>query len=119
MLKLSSVILLLFLTFLTSCSTLLQERLDVNTVEKPRPELNLQQPEKLNLDNVQYYVITPENANEVFKEIKEKGFEPVIIGTTSEGFAFIVSNNIKIQQLIEKYQNYIIQQNNYYSPKPN
>ena len=119
MLKLSNVILLLFLTFLTSCSTVLQERLDVNTVENSRPELNLQQPEKLDLDDVEYYVITPENVNEVFKQLKEKGVEPIIIGTTSQGFVFIVSNNIKIQQLMEKYQNYIIQQNKYYSSKPN
>jgi len=110
------VLLILSLTFLSSCTTTgLFKRLDVNTVEKARPTLQLTQPVPLNLQNPKYYVITPDNANAIFEEMKKEGIEPVIIGTSVEGFSVIVTNNVKLQQLIQKYQSDVAAQQKYYS----
>jgi len=74
----------------------------------------LVQPVPLNLQNVKYYVITPDNASTIFDEMKKDGIEPVIVGTTVEGFSVILTNNVKIQQLIQKYQRDVAEQQKYY-----
>ena len=117
--KFLSAIPTLTLTFLTSCTSSLEKRLDVNTIENKRPAYQITQPEPLNLTDVTYYVLTPDNVNEVFEKLKKQGIEPVIIGTTVDGFTTIVINNVKIQQLIQKYQKDIIEQNNYYTENKN
>ena len=56
-----------------------------------------------------------DNANAIFEEMKKEGIEPVIIGTSVEGFSVIVTNNVKLQQLIQKYQSDVAAQQKYYS----
>lgn len=108
-------LLIVSLTFLSSCTTSgLFKHLDVNTVEKARPPLLLFQPVPPNLETPKYYVITPDNASAIFEAMKKEGIEPVIIGTSVEGFSVIVTNNVKLQQLIQKYQSDIAAQQKYY-----
>lgn len=108
----------LFLISLTGCSSLFtarESKLQVSTVEEDRPPLVLPQAEQLSLDNPTYYVLTPDTTEKIFKEMKEKGIEPIIIGTTVDGYSVILTNNVKIQQLMKKYQDDIKAQKKYYT----
>jgi hypothetical protein len=118
--KLLYVPLILSLTFLSSCSSdKLQERLVVNTVEADRPALPLVQPVPLQLEPTKYFVLTPDTAQAVFQALKDQGIEPVIVGTTVAGFSIIVTNNVKVQQLIQQYQTDVAQQHKYYTSPTN
>ena len=117
--KFLNVMLIISLTFLSSCNTALFKRLDVNTIETPRPTYEVVQPKPVVIPEIKYYVITPENVDKVFDQMQQQGLEPVLIGTTVEGFTYIVTNNVQIQQLLQKYQKDIIEQNKYYSTPAN
>ena len=115
--KFQSVILIFCLTFLSSCGTTLFKRLDVNTVEEKRPDYVTVQPEPLKMEEVKFFVITPKNVDEVFKQLDEQGLEPIIIGTSIQGYTMILTDNVKIQQLLQKYQTDIIEMQKYYTTK--
>jgi protein involved in sex pheromone biosynthesis len=103
---------------LTGCSSFFEQReakIKITTTEKERPALILPQAEQLNLENPTYYVLTPDTTEKIFKEMKERGIEPVIIGTTVEGYSVILTNNVKIRQLMKKYQDDIKAQKKYYT----
>ena len=76
-----SVLVLLILTiFLTSCSGV--KKLSIFKEEVPRAELKLEKPTPLQLEELQWIIITSENAEEVFKKLEEKGIDPVLWGLT-------------------------------------
>ena len=56
---------LILTTFLTSCSGVKQ--LSIFKEEVPRAKLNLEKPTPLQLEELQWIIITSENAEEVFK----------------------------------------------------
>ena len=107
-----SVLLLLILTtFLTSCSGVKQ--LSIFKEEVPRAKLNLEKPTPLELENLQWIIITSENADEVFKRLEEKGIDPVLWGLTDKDFELLAKNFARIRNqlmvtnnLLDKYKEY-------------
>ena len=107
-----SVLLLLTLTiFLTSCSGV--KELSIFKEEVPRAKLNLEKPSPLELENLQWIIITSENADEVFKKLEEKGIDPVLWGLTDKDFELLAKNFARIRNqlmvtnnLLDKYMEY-------------
>ena len=107
-----SVLLLLTLTiFLTSCSGV--KELSIFKEEVPRAKLNLEKPTPLELENLQWIIITSENADEVFKKLEEKGIDPVLWGLTDKDFELLAKNFARIRNqlmvtnnLLDKYKEY-------------
>ncbi len=107
-----SVLLLLTLTiFLTSCSGV--KELSIFKEEVPRAKLNLEKPTPLQLENLQWIIITSENADEVFKRLEEKGIDPVLWGLTDKDFELLAKNFARIRNqlmvtnnLLDKYKEY-------------
>ena len=107
-----SVLLLLTLTiFLTSCSGV--KELSIFKEEVPRAKLNLEKPTPLQLENLQWIIITSENADEVFKKLEEKGIDPVLWGLTDKDFELLAKNFARIRNqlmvtnnLLDKYKEY-------------
>ena len=73
---LSVLVLLTLITFLTSCSSV--KKLDVFTTEVERQPLDLPKPLTPKLEEIKWTIITSENADEVFKKLKEGGIDPVL-----------------------------------------
>ena len=97
--------------FLTSCSGV--KELIIFKEEVPRAKLNLEKPTPLELENLQWIIITSENADEVFKKLEEKGIDPVLWGLTDKDFELLAKNFARIRNqlmvtnnLLDKYKEY-------------
>ena len=97
--------------FLTSCSGVKQ--LSIFKEEVPRAKLNLEKPTPLQLENLQWIIITSENADEVFKKLEEQGIDPVLWGLTDKDFELLAKNFARIRNqlkitndLLDKYKEY-------------
>ena len=97
--------------FLTSCSGV--KELSIFKEEVPRAKLNLEKPTPLQLENLQWIIITSENADEVFKKLEEKGIDPVLWGLTDKDFELLAKNFARIRNqlmvtnnLLDKYMEY-------------
>ena len=107
-----SVLLLLTLTiFLTSCSGVKQ--LSIFKEEVPRAKLNLEKPTPLQMEKIQWHIITSENAEEVFKKLEADGIDPVLWGLTDKDFEMLAKNFAQIRNkmvetnaILEKYKEY-------------
>ena len=108
---LSVLVSLILITFLTSCSGV--KKLSIFKEEVPRAQLNLEKPTPLQLEELQWIIITSENADEVFKKLEEKGIDPVLWGLTDKDFELLsknfarIRNQLKItNDLLDKYKEY-------------
>jgi len=86
---------------------------EVQTIEAPREPLAIEPPDPLDIDPVEWIIITPDNADKVFEDLKSSGKEVVLIGLTPDGYEVLSLNSaemrshINIQRVIlEKYQEY-------------
>ena len=99
------------LIFLTNCSGVKQ--LSIFKEEVKRQELNLEKPSPLQLEQIKWIIITSENAEEVFKKMKEQGLDPVLFGLTDNDYQLIAKNFAQIRNqlkitndLLDKYKEY-------------
>ena len=110
--SIQSVLLLLTLTiFLTNCSGV--KELSIFKEEVPRAKLNLDKPTPLEMEQIQWHIITSENAAEVFAKLEADGIDPVLWGLTDEDFELLAKNFAQIRNkmvetnaILEKYQEY-------------
>ena len=79
----------------------------------PRAELKLEKPTPLQLEELQWIIITSENAEEVFKKLEEQGIDPVLWGLTDKDFELLAKNFARIRNqlkitndLLDKYKEY-------------
>ena len=102
---------LILTIFLTSCSGV--KKLSIFKEEVPRAQLNLEKPTPLELEQLQWIIITSENAEEVFKKLEEQGIDPVLWGLTDKDFELLAKNFARIRNqlkitndLLDKYKEY-------------
>ena len=76
----------------------------------PRAQLNLEKPTPLQMEQLQWIIITSENADEVFKKLEEQGIDPVLWGLTDKDFELLAKNFARIRNqmmitndLLDKY----------------
>ena len=79
----------------------------------PRAKLNLEKPTPLQLEELQWIIITSENAEQVFKKLEEKRIDPVLWGLTDKDFELLAKNFARIRNqlkitndLLDKYKEY-------------
>ena len=63
---------------LSGCSTIKPLEVFSRPIEKT--PLNLSDPKEIELDKVKFRLITEQNAEKVFKDLKDKNIDPVLIG---------------------------------------
>lgn len=99
---------LMFLTILilvvnlTACSVFGKKDPEVEVVVDNPVPLNVERQEPLVLDTPNLYIITRDNAEEVFDEMEKAGFDPVIIGFDDESFNAFAIDLERIQGFILK-----------------
>jgi uroporphyrinogen-III synthase len=110
--SIANVLALLTLTiFLTSCAGV--KPLEVFTKEVERTPLNLESPQPPKMENINWVIITSENADEVFAKLKEDGKDQVLFGLSDDDYELIAKNFAQIRAYIiqqdatlEKYKEY-------------
>jgi len=103
--------------FLTSCSGVKQ--LEIFKQEVPRAKLDLEKPTPLQLENLQWIIITSENAEEVFKKLEEKGIDPVLWGLTDKDFELLAKNFARIRNQLKITNDLLDKYKEYYEPDVN
>src|SRR6056300_526049 len=96
---------------LTGCSSV--KELSIFKEEVKRQPLALEKPTPLQMEKIQWIIVTSENAEEVFKKMEEQGLDPVLFGLTDNDYQLIaknfarIRNQLKIQNdIIDKYKEY-------------
>ena len=102
---------ILVAVFLNGCSSV--QKLDIFKTEVKREPLALTLPEPLKVEELKWYIVNSDNAEEVLDKIKKGGDDPVVFGLTDEGYESLTKNFaqirayiIKQRETIKKYQDY-------------
>ena len=109
--NLISGILLAGILTLSGCSSIKQ--LDIFSLDFEREPLALEKPPIQELEKLKWIIITSENADEVFKKMKEQGLDPVIFGLSDNDFKLLAKNfaqirahMMKLNVMIDEYKDY-------------
>ncbi len=97
---------------LSGCSTIKPLEVFSRPIEKT--PLNLSDPKEIELDKVKFRAITEQNAEKVFKDLKEKNIDPVLIGLTDNDYEKLSLNMNKIRNYIIQYQYILNEYRKYY-----
>ena len=112
----ASVLGFLSLTLLISgCSSLQPRQIEVSTVPVQKPQLELPSTDEIRLRDVEWTLITPDNAEEVLEEAEESGRPVVFFALTDKGYENLGLNISDIRALIQQQQTIITAYENYYT----
>lgn len=103
----------LLLLVLVGCSSMPKT---VTYQSKPidRQDLILPDTEPLELEDVDWYIITPENADEAFDKLKNEKLEIVFFAITEKGYEKLSINNQKMLKLLSDQKAVIMAYKKYY-----
>jgi hypothetical protein len=87
----------------------------VKAVERTR--LNIPHPGPLSAKPVEWILITPENAERVFAELKEKNVDLVLFGLTDDGYESLSVIMAELRNYIATQRQIIIKYQEYYEPE--
>ena len=96
---------LILVTFLTSCSGV--KKLQIFKTEVERQHLNLDNTPAPKLEELNWLIITSENADEVMAKLEKDNIDPVLFGLTDEEYEKLAKNFAQIRAYIMK-QNQIL-----------
>ena len=109
-----ALILSILLMFLTSCSSI--KPLEVLNLEVKREPLNLDSPDIADFEDLEWFIITSDNAQEMFAKLKEKNVDPVLFGLTDDGYEALSKNFAQIRHYIQKQKLQLETYKKYYEP---
>lgn len=89
---------------------------DINITTKSLEKVPLTLPpvDKINLDKIDWIIVTEKNFKEVFADLDKKNFDPVIFGLSDRGYESLSVNTAKIKKLVEQQRLIIIAYEEYY-----
>jgi len=91
---------------------------EVVTQEIKRTPLNLADPNPLAPLPLDWIVITPENADDVWAKLQENDTDLVLIALTDEGYESLAITMAEIRNHIAQQRMIIIKYREYYEPQP-
>lgn len=92
------------------------EPITVKTVPVEKTPLALENPQPLRLKSVDWIVITPQNWEEVFKQMQSKEQNLVLFGLTSDGYQALAVTIAELRNLINTQRIIIQKYKDYYEP---
>ena len=101
--------------FLTSCGSSVKE-IQVTTVEVSKTPLNIQNPNPLKMYDVEWIIVTKDNAMELFEQLKSDGGEYSVFALTDTGYESLQINSTNIRNIIAEQRQIIISYKEYYEP---
>jgi len=106
-------LLLILTTFLISSCSSVQE-IEIFKKEVPRAKLNLPDPDTPRIDDLNWIIITSENADEVFAKLKEQNIDPVLFGLSDDDYETLAVNFAQIRAYMIKQKLTLDQYREYY-----
>ena len=103
----------LLAVFLSSCSESVQE-IQVTTVEVSKTPLNLSNPDPLQLQDVEWIIITKDNAMEIFEKLKAAGGEYALFAVEDTGYEKIQVNYTDIRNKLAEQKQLLLAYKEYY-----
>ncbi len=100
-------------TFLLSSCSSVQE-IEIFKKEVPRAKLDLPDPETPRIQDLNWIIITSENAEEVFAKLKEQNVDPVLFGLTDDDYETLAVNFAQIRAYMIKQKLTLDQYREYY-----
>ena len=92
--------------------------LETYTIEKKREPLALADPKPLELQDIDWIIITKDNADEVFEKIKnDKNGDYALFALTDNGYEKLALNFADIRNKIAEQRQIILSYQDYYEPK--
>jgi len=104
---------LLGFALLTGCASQPQ-RIEISAKPIDKPNLILPPAQELRLKDLEWVIITQENAEEVFAQLLKDKKDPVLIGLTDEGYEILSLNYSDIMAYIQQQNAIIKAYRNYY-----
>ena len=105
----------LMILLLTNCAGLAVKEITSYKIEKKREPLNLQDPVPLKLQDVEWIIITKENADEVFEMVKNDGKgDYALFAVTDEGYEKLALNMADIRNKLAEQRQIILSYREYY-----
>jgi hypothetical protein len=105
--------LIMTIILVSGCSSMPQ-RIEVSAKPVDKPQLILPDAQKLNLRDVEFVLITRENAEEVFAELERSRKDPVLIGLTDDGYETLSLNLSDVMALLQQQKAIIAAYKRYY-----
>jgi len=107
----------LAILLLSSCVGAVKE-ITSYKIEKKREPLNIGDPTPLELQDVDWIIITKENAAEVFEKIKnDKNGDYALFALTDTGYEKLALNFADIRNKLAEQRQIILSYKDYYEPK--
>ena len=103
----------LLAVFLTSCGSSVQE-IQVTTVEVSKTPLNIPNPDPLSMRDVEWIIVTKDNAMELFEQLKSDGGEYSVFAVTDTGYEALQINYANIRNILAEQRQIIISYKEYY-----
>ena len=117
----SAISMIYLLIFLAGCAIWTADpkprpvkQVEIVTQEIQKTPLNLPHPPPAEMEKVQWRIITPHNAEEVFKEMQNKGRDPVIFGLTEKNYKSLSTNFAQTRGYIIEQRKVLDQYKEYY-----
>mgnify|MGYP003138443302 FL=1 len=105
----------LTILFLNSCAGLAVKEISNYKIEKKREPLALDAPTPLDLQDVDWIIITKDNANEVFEKIKnDKNGDYALFAFTDKGYEKLALNMADIRNKLAEQRQIILSYKEYY-----
>jgi len=98
---------------LAGCTTK-PRQIEISAKPIDKPALVLPPVEQLRLKDVEWVIITEENAQEVFAKLLKDKKDPMLIGLTDDGYEVLSLNMSEIMRLIAQQKQIIAAYKNYY-----
>ena len=91
--------------------------IEVQTKAVERTRLNLPDPAPLKARELSWVIITPENAEEVWKKLTEGNTDLVLFGITDDGYEQLAVTMAEVRNLIAQQRTIILKYKEYYEPE--
>jgi hypothetical protein len=94
-----------------------EKPIEITTKPVERTNLDIPLPDPIKTKPIEWMVVTPENADAVFKKLEEKGQDVVLFAITSDGYQQLAMTIGDLRNLINTQRAIIIKYKEYYEPK--
>lgn len=91
--------------------------IEIQTKAVERTRLNLREPAPLRPKELDWFIITPENAEEVWTKLKEQNADLVLFGLTDDGYETLAITMTEIRNFIAQQRTIILKYKEYYEPE--
>lgn len=91
--------------------------IEVQTKAVERTRLNLPDPKPIKPATPKWYVVTPDNIDEVWKELKDNNADVVLFAVTDDGYEQLAITLAELRNYIKSQKAIILKYKEYYEPQ--